>query len=189
MSPPRLRAHHREHAVEHGVAGEQDPLLLEQEAEVVRRVPGRVQHLEPELGALDRVALADDAVGHDRGVLVEALAVGEHLGAGRLHQSGGAGRVVGMGVGEQHPAHPLLHRRADDGVDVALVVGTGVDHRDLVDADEVGVGAGAGERTRVRRHDPADERRQRARDAGSQVRHRQPHCSRRDSARTFTSVL
>ena len=104
-------------------------------------------------------------------VLVEALAVGEHLGARGLHQAGGARRVVGMGVGEQHPAHPLLHRRADDGVDVALVVGTGVDDRDLVDADEVGVGAGPGEGTRVGGDDPAHERRQRTRHTGGQVRH------------------
>ena len=60
-----IRVDHREHAVEHGVAGEEDPFLLEQEAEVVRRVAGRVQHLEAELGALDRVAFADDAVGDD----------------------------------------------------------------------------------------------------------------------------
>ena len=79
----------------------------------------------------------------DRAVLVEPLAEREHLGAGGLHEPGGARRVVGMRVGEQHPAHPLAHRRADDRVDVALVVGPGVDHRDLVDADEVGVGARA----------------------------------------------
>ena len=60
----------------------------------------------------------------------------------------GAGRVVGVRVREQHPADALAHRRADDGVDVAGVVGAGVDHRDLVDADEVGVGAGPGERAR-----------------------------------------
>ena len=54
MSPPRAGLITVVHALEHGVAGEQHPLLLEEEAQVVRRVAGRVQHLEPELGALDR---------------------------------------------------------------------------------------------------------------------------------------
>ena len=36
------------------------------------RVAGRVQHLEPELGAVDRVAVADHAVGDDVDVLVDA---------------------------------------------------------------------------------------------------------------------
>ena len=62
MSPPRLRVDDREHAVEDRVAGEEHALLVEQEAEVVRRVAGRVQHLEPELGAVDRVAVAEHAV-------------------------------------------------------------------------------------------------------------------------------
>ena len=133
------RAHDRDDAVEHGVAREERPLLLEQEAEMVRRVTGRVEHLQAELGALDRVAVADDAIGHDVGVLVEALAVREHLG--RPSPSRGARRpgVVGMRVGEQHPPHPFAHRCADDGVDVRSVVGAGVDHRDLVDADEIRV--------------------------------------------------
>ena len=107
-------------------------------------------------------------------VLVEALAERQDLGAGGLHQPGGAGRVVGMGVGEQHPPHPLPHRRADDGVDVALVVGSGVDHRDLVDADEVGVRTRPGERARVRGHDAAHQRRERARHSRNEVRHVRP---------------
>ena len=45
--------------------------------------PGRVQHVEAELGALDRVALADDPIGDDVAVLVgAALREREHLGAG-----------------------------------------------------------------------------------------------------------
>ena len=107
----------------------------------------------------------------DGRVLVEALAEGQHLGAGGLRQARGPGRVVGVRVGEQHPAHALLHRRADDGVDVALVVGTGIDHRDLVDADEVGVGARAGEGPRVGRDDAAHERRERAGHPGSEIGH------------------
>ena len=71
---------------------------------------------------------------------------GQDLGAGALLEPGRAGRVVGVGVGAQDPADAIA-TAAGDGVEVRRVVGTRVDHRDLVDADEVGVGAGAG-------HDP-----------------------------------
>ena len=91
MSPPRRGIDHREHALEHVVAGEEDPFLLEQEAEVVGRVAGGVQHVEAELGSLDGVAFADDAVGSHVRVLVDALAVREDLGARGLHQARGAG--------------------------------------------------------------------------------------------------
>ena len=126
---------------------------------MVGGVARRVQDLEAELRAFDRVALADDAIGDDRGVLVDALAVGEHLGTGCLHESFGSGRVVGVGVREDHPSHPFAHGRSHDGVDVGLVVGPGVDHRDFVDPHQVRVGAGARERPRVGRHDAPDERR------------------------------
>ena len=116
---PASGVHDREGAVEDDVAGEQDALLLEQEADVVGRVTGSVDDLEPELGAFDAVAIADGAVGRDDRV---ALREGDDLGAGRLHQPLGAGRVVGMGVREEHPADALAHRRADDGVDVLLRV-------------------------------------------------------------------
>ena len=89
--PAAARVHHRPHAVEHGVAGEEHALLLEQEAEVVGRVARGVQHVEAELGALDRRALADDPIGDDVAVLVgAALREGQHLGAGLLHEPGGA---------------------------------------------------------------------------------------------------
>ena len=39
-----------------------DALLLEEEAQVVRRVAGRVQRLEPELGAVDRRAVGEHEV-------------------------------------------------------------------------------------------------------------------------------
>ena len=37
-------------------------LLVEEEAQVVRRVAGRVDRLEPELGAVDRVAVGEHEV-------------------------------------------------------------------------------------------------------------------------------
>src|SRR5439155_8930263 len=134
---------HRVHAIEHGVAREQHALFLEHEAQVIRGVTRSVEHLETELGALDRIAFADDSARRHRYIL---LRKGQHLGARLLHEPGDAGRVIGVRMGQQDPAHPFLHRRADDGVDVVTVVRTRVDDRDFVDAYEVGVGARAGER-------------------------------------------
>ena len=53
-----------------------------------------------------------------------------------------------MRVREQDPADALEHRRADDRVDVPAEIGPGIDHRDLVDADEIGVRARPGHQTR-----------------------------------------
>ena len=44
------------------VAGEQRALLVEEEAQVIGRVAGGVQRLEPELGAVDRVAVGEHEV-------------------------------------------------------------------------------------------------------------------------------
>ena len=77
----------------------------------------------------------------------------------RLLQAGRAGGVVLVGVGEQDPADAVA-AAAGDGVEVGVVAGPGVDDRDLVDADQVGVGAGAGHHPRVRCHDAADHGRQ-----------------------------
>ena len=72
----------------------------------------------------------------------------QDLGAGALLEARGAGRVVGVGVGEQDPADAVA-AAAGDGVEVGVVVGPGVDDDDLVDADQVGVGARAGHHARV----------------------------------------
>ena len=139
-----LRVDDRGGAVEHVVAGEQRALLVEQEAEVVRRVAGRVHRLEPELGAVDRVAVAE----HEVELEVTSSAFGNlpnapTTRAGLLADPVGRGPVIGMRVREQDPLHTVAHRGADDRLDVLRDVGTGIDHRDLVDADEIGVGARA----------------------------------------------
>ncbi len=100
-----------------------------------------------------------------------ALVEGEHLRARRLHQRGGGRRVIGVRVREQHPADAFLHRRPDDRAHVLRDVRAGIDHRDLVDADQVRVRARPRHVARVRRHDPAHERRQRARHLGNHVGH------------------
>ena len=167
-----LRVHHGGGAVEHVIAGEQRALLVEQEAQVVRRVAGRVDRLEAELGAVDRVAVGE----HEIEIEVHLVGLGElperadHR-AGLLADAIRRRPVVGMRVREQHPLHAVAHRRADDRLDVLRDIGTGIDHRDFVDADEVGVRARSGHQTGIVRDDAPDQRRERARHLGSHGGH------------------
>ena len=66
MSPPRCGLTTVVVPFEHVVAGEQRALLVEQEAQMVRRVAGRVQRFETELGAVDGVAVAEHEVELER---------------------------------------------------------------------------------------------------------------------------
>ncbi len=136
------RTDHHRRALHDVVAGEERVLLLELVAEVVRRVAGGVDGGEAELRRLDLEAVGDHRVHDPFGVRDE----GEHLGAGALLEARGAGRVVLVGVGEHDPADAVA-AAAGDGIEVLVVGWARIDHRDLVDAHEVGVGAGAG-------HDP-----------------------------------
>jgi hypothetical protein len=146
------------------VTREQQPLLLQPEAEVVRRVAGGVERGEPELGPLEHVAVRHRAVDGERVPAVEA----EHLGAGALLQAGRPGRVVAVGVRAEDPPDPVA-TAAGDGVEVRRVVGPGIDDGDLVDADEVGVGPGAGHHPRVGRDDPPHHRAEGACNPGDEL--------------------
>ena len=128
---------------------------------------------EHELGGLDRVAVGERAVDLEAVARVE----GEHLGAGALLQAGHAGEVVDVGVGAGDPADAVA-AAAGDGVEVLGVVGPGIDHDDLVDADEVGVGAGAGHQARVVGDDAPHQRAQRA-----------GHARARSASRSGTSAV
>ena len=126
-------------AVHDVVAGEQQPLLVPAGSRGgCEAWPGvwtaRSVNSVPSM----RVAVDEVAVAH------QAVAVGERqdLGAGALLEAGGPRRVVGVGVGAQDPPDAAAAGRGD-GVEVLGVVGTRVDDRDLVDADQVGVGARA----------------------------------------------
>src|SRR5438128_7415051 len=81
-------------ARQNGVAGEEDPLLLEEEAEVVGGVAGGVEHLQAPLGALDDLPVLRLAVGRPVGLHRLGRAEGHDLGAGLPLQAVHAGRVV-----------------------------------------------------------------------------------------------
>ena len=106
------------------VAGEAD--AAGDEGDVVGRVPGRRHRQQSE------VLLA--VLGEDD-LDLELL---------------GAGRVVGVGVGQQHAPDPApLGRRCADRLQVRGVLGAGVDHDAGVGADQVGVGPFQRHRPRV----------------------------------------
>ena len=67
-------------------------------------------------------------------------------------------RMVAMGVGDQDMGHPLAREAGEQCLDMLGEVGTGVDHRDLAAADDVGSGTPEGERARIARDDAADPR-------------------------------
>src|SRR5690606_18108674 len=103
------------------------------------RVARRVDGGEVELGRLDDVAVGQRAVEPDLALAVPGPEP-EHRGARPLAEAGRAGRVVLVGVGQQDPADAVA-AAAGDGVEVGVVGRAGVDDGDLVDADQVGVGA------------------------------------------------
>ena len=173
--------HHRAHAVEDGVAGEQHPLLLEEEAQVVR-ARGRACAAPRARTRCPRWCRPRRWSGRARRRRRPCRACVRRTRAPRRRSASTSRLVPGEWSGcvwvSSTQRTRSLHRRADDRVDVAGVVGTRIDDRDLVDADEVRVGAGAGERAGVRGDDAAHERRERARDAGRQVGHVNPSAGR-----------
>ena len=101
-----------------------------------------VQRLEPELGPVDGVAVGE----HDielEGDLVGLRERGKacDLRTGSLADLRRCGPVIGVRVSEQDPTDALDHRCADDRIDMTREVGPRIDHRHLIDADEIGVRA------------------------------------------------
>ena len=107
------RTDHDGGALHDVVAGEEHPLLLQQVAQVVRRVAGRVHGAEDELGGLDGVAVGQGPIDLEPVTGVE----GEHLGAGALAQARHAGEVIDVGVGAGDPADAVA-AAPRDGVEV-----------------------------------------------------------------------
>ena len=122
-------------------------------------VPWGVNRLEPELGAVDRVAVGE----HEVEIEVDLVGLGElpergHDRTGLLANPRRGRPVVGMRVREQDPLHAVTHRGADDRLHVLRDVGAGIDHRDLAFADDGDAGALEGEGARIARQQTADQR-------------------------------
>ncbi|GAB1363973.1 hypothetical protein MASR1M32_32090 [Rhodobacter sp.] len=84
-----------------------------------------------------------------------AVPKAEDRGARRPRQGRGKGRVVQMGVGDKDDGNPLAGvESGENGLQVALKGGTGVDHRHLARADDVGPGPRPGHRRGVPGQNP-----------------------------------
>ena len=147
-------------AVHDVVAGEQQRMLLDQPAQVVRGVAGRVQRTQGEValrsGAAQRPTLAGPLVRREALGRAEA----DDAGAGGRGQRGGPRGMVDVGVGHDDGADAAERGGGGhDGSGVRLVRRAGVHHDGVGVPDQVGVGAGAGHEARVGSRQPAHARR------------------------------
>ena len=139
-------------ALHHVVAGEQHLRLLQQVAKVVRGVARRVDRAQRKAASrfaqLDALPVLQDEVRLEARVLALRRKPAEQLRAGCGLERGRTRRVVHVGVRAQDPAD-VLERL--DLLQVGNRIGSRVDHRQLVLANQVGVGARPGHHARVRR--------------------------------------
>ncbi len=163
------RADHGGRPAHHMIAREQGVLLQQRPADVVGGMAGGGDGLQRPARSGKARPVGDHAVGCESVILALVQADGG-LGCARRgkppdHRARGLGQrpgqrgMVEMGVGEDDGGDPLALGGAQQGVEMLGQVGAGIDHRRLAAADDVGSGAGIGERARVGRHHAADQRR------------------------------
>ena len=132
---------HRAPLAEDEVSGEDRAVFRDQKTQMVVGVPGCVQRRQVERSDPYDVAVAKAWVAPDRGVVRPRKALGE-------------GKVIGVGVRDQHHADRLAGEPAIQGREVSIVVRAGVDDGDdRSGVDDPGVGARPGVWARVGRHD------------------------------------
>src|SRR5262249_37234172 len=148
----------------HVVADEIDLPFRPGEGEMIGGVAGRGDGFEPPALPLDDIAVLHDYIGLEIAVgaglrivllALEALPRGAvrtfsiDRRAGRRLDTRRVRRVVAMGVRHQD----MRHRLALDGIEqrpgMRLVIGTGIDDRDVASAYDVADSAGEGERARI----------------------------------------
>ena len=166
------------------VAAEQGVLLAQGEGHVVRGVTRREERLDRPAVAFDDLAPGQDLVRMEGVVLVllqrprgvgdrKRRAGGQDRRAGLLCERAGEGGMVAVGVGHQHMADPAALDGGDQGLEVGGVGRAGIDDGDAgarrVAPDDIGSGAGEGERPRIVRDHPLDQRRNRIAPAPGEI--------------------
>ena len=145
------------------VAREQHALLLQQVAEVVGAVPGVCMACSRNSVASSSKPSSISTSGRRRPATSAPV---------RAASGGGAPGVVVVGVGDERSTGCGRHRSRRWRRRGRRSPGPGSIDRDLVDADQVGVGAGAGHGAGVGGDDAADQRADGRGHARRQVRHR-----------------
>ena len=186
MEVPVGRADDDGRAVHDVVTREEERMLLDEPAQVVRRVARGVQcpQRETRAGAGPAAAQRPPLVHALVGLEPLGRAVADHRGPGGLGQGGGARRMVDVGVGhDDGPDGPQRSGRGHDGLGVCLVGRPRVDHDRVFRPDQVGVGARPGHEARVGRREPPQVRchlvdaARLGGGADAEVRHRRDHGS------------
>ena len=122
---------------------------------MIGRVAGGMNGAQRVCAAVDNVAVTQWAVRGNAcpAIVIRRQRVAEHLRAGRRLQTSRR-RMIEMGVGAEYPSEPFPDERVLP--EVGIDHGTGIDQRELVAADDVGIGAGTGHRARIGRGDTRD---------------------------------
>jgi len=165
------RGHHRRRPAHHMVAAEEGVLLKERIADVRRGVAGRGDGLDGPALTRDPAASAEVEVGSEADVIARHHPHGLYLGgvrgqgaaarhhrAGARLEGGGQRRMVQMVVGDEDVADALARHSGQQGLQMVRVVRAGIDDRHHPLADDVGAGAGEGERAGVVGDHPSDQR-------------------------------
>ena len=141
----------------HGVTGEEGPFRRVVERKVVGGVPRRVEHVDQGISQGNRVAIRQGAIDPKPGVVTEE----HHRRPQSLGQLRSERPVVGVSVTRNYRADRGVAHGRDDAVGVAVVARfTGVENQQVGGADQMGIGARAGERSRVLLRDATDRRRE-----------------------------
>ena len=146
------------------VAGEQEPILAQGEADMVRRMAWRVDAFEGPPVPFDDVSAAHLDLGDELHVAsllhlhraagsVRAVAVDRPRPDLRLERPGRR-RVVVVGMGDEDVAHLLAGHRGGEGLHVLRQVRPRIDHRDPAAPHDVGTGPVQGECARIARDHP-----------------------------------
>ena len=168
------RRHDRGRPRHHMVAGEQEIGFLECVRHVVGRVSGRRHRFHGPAGAADLFAVGERDIGAEihvgAGVEPARLAdvqrtrqaVGAlriNLGAGCGLDLGHGGGMIAVGVGDENVGDGLPAHGVEQRADMRVVIGAGVEDRDLAAADDVADRALIGERAGIVGDDGAHARR------------------------------
>ena len=158
------------------VAAEQRLLLLQGEGHVVGGVAGRVDGLDGDIGAGDRLTVLQPDVGTE-GVIARRVELEPGGPAGGVRTKAnrdGAGqglepcserRVVAMGVGDEDVRNGPLADSGEERFEMCIVVRTGIDDGEFAHSHDEGRRAGEGEWAWIGADDAGDERRDLLRDA------------------------
>ncbi len=150
------RIDHGRRAVENVIAREQQPVFLEQQADVVFGMSRRMQHAQRGVAHAQLVAVLELAIGPECPLAREAFPARppENRRAGAFLQRTRTGQVVGVAMRADNCLQSVADE-VEDALQVRRVVGSGVDDEPVARlADDVGVRSRTRHSAGIRRGEP-----------------------------------